>query len=69
MHQKTMGGMLVKKSLRLILRMVVIVLQVAAAFASEKPSKPRYSSLTAQHLHDENLISDAEYGKSVFRGD
>ncbi len=60
-----MVGMLARKSLRLLWRLTIIVLQVAAAFASEKPSKSRYTPNQAQELFDEGLISIAEYNESI----
>ncbi|HAU3626744.1 TPA: hypothetical protein F7136_04725 [Legionella pneumophila] len=49
-------------------KFALFALQFIIAFASDKPTRKRYSALTAQHLHDEGLISDKEYAKSVFPG-
>lgn len=54
-----------KTGLRLLWRLFVILLQSAAAFASEKPSKARYTPSQAQELTDEGLISMSEYSKSI----
>ncbi|KTD56737.1 hypothetical protein Lsan_2897 [Legionella santicrucis] len=59
---------MIMKSWKLIAKIVVMVLQTIAVFASDKPTQTRYSAINAQHLHDEGLISDAEYAKSVYRG-
>ncbi|MBA2711527.1 MAG: hypothetical protein H0U57_13175 [Tatlockia sp.] len=65
MNQKKRVGTFVRKGLRLLWRMAVIVLQVAAAFASEKPSKPRFTPNQAQEFFDEGLIGIAEYNESI----
>ena len=56
-------------ALKILWKLSVFALQLIAAFASDKPSRKPYSALTAQHLHDEGLISDNEYAKSVFPGE
>lgn len=53
-------------ALRILWKFGLFTLQFIIAFASDKPSRKRYSALTAQHFHDEGLISDKEYAKSVF---
>ncbi|MFU7598140.1 hypothetical protein ACM9VS_04835 [Legionella pneumophila] len=53
---------------RILGKFALFALQFIIAFASDKPTRKRYSALTAQHLHDEGLISDKEYAKSVFPG-
>lgn len=54
--------------LRFLWKICLFALQVIIAFASDKPSTKPYSALTAQNLHDEGLISDEAYAKSVFPG-
>lgn len=54
--------------LRVLWKFGLFSLQLLISFASDKPSRNRYSAITAQHLHDEGLISDKEYAKSVFPG-
>lgn len=55
-------------ALRILWKFALITLQIVSAFASDKPSRNRPSAITAQHLHDEGLISDKEYARSVFPG-
>jgi hypothetical protein len=69
MNQQKIGGILARKSLRLLWQMIVIVLQFAAEFASDKSSKPRHSPMKAKMLYDEGLIGYEEYGKSIYRND
>lgn len=54
---------------KMLMKISFVVLQVAVAFASETRSKPRYVSLKAQELYDEDLISQEEYSKSIHDND
>ncbi len=49
-------------------KFALLLLQSFISFASVKPSRKHYSAITAQHLHDEGLISDKAYAKSIFPG-
>ncbi|MBA3537878.1 MAG: hypothetical protein H0T84_14935 [Tatlockia sp.] len=68
MKQKK-GEIVVRKCLRLLWRLIVIVLQVAAEFASDKPTNPRHSAMKAKMLYDEGRIGYEEYSKSIYRND
>jgi len=50
--------------LRLLFKVGVTLLSVIAAFASDE-RKPRYTAIHAQELHDEDMISDQEYGRAL----
>ncbi len=39
---------------------------LAIAFPDEKPEKPRYSSLHAEQLYEDGLITDMEYTRCVY---
>ena len=49
---------------RAVLRIGVMILQVLAAFASDKPKK--YNFMEAEQLYEDGLISDEEYAKAIY---
>lgn len=50
-------------------RLGLFCLKVAAILSEDKPTRPRYTALQAQALHDEGLIGDEEYAKAVYSGE
>lgn len=59
------GRLLLIKVFKLAWKIIFLILNAILAIASEKRSKPR-PVISAQILHDEGLISDEEYMRSVF---
>ena len=62
------SGLLLIKVLRLIFKFGLFALNIIVAIASEDRSKPRHTAISAQHLHDEDLISDIEHADSIYSG-
>lgn len=59
------NGLVAIKVFKLIWKFVFIALSVVLAIASEKRSRSPYTALQAQLLHEDDLISDAEYMRSL----
>jgi len=54
--------------IRKVLRFVVLAMQAVLAVAAEKPRTAGMTSLKAQELYDDDLISGSEYAE-VIRGE
>ena len=63
------NGVLAIKTFKLILKLTLTFLSVALAITSEKRSKSPYTALQAHNLHEDGLISDAEYTSALGRDD
>jgi hypothetical protein len=50
-----------------LLNLSAVLIEIVFAIAGDKPQKPRYTAIHAQELYDEDLISDAEYVRCVYR--
>ncbi len=59
------NGLLAIKVFKLLWKLTFIALGVVLAIASEKRSRSPYTALQAQLLHEDDLISDAEYMRSL----
>lgn len=59
------NGLLAIKVFKRVWMLVFTLLGIVLAIASEKRSKSPYTALEAQLLHEDGLISDAEYMKSL----
>ena len=62
------SGLLVVKAIKLIWRFGLIVLNAALDIGFEKRSGSRYTAIKAHNLHEDGLISDAEYTRSLHGG-
>lgn len=59
------NGLLAIKTFKLIWTLAFAALGVVLAIASEKRSKSPYTALQAHNLHEDGLISDAEYMRAL----
>ena len=59
-----MRGLMVK-AFKLVWKMVFLAMDIVLTAALDKRRTPRYSALKAQILHEDGLISDAEYRRSL----
>lgn len=58
-------GLFAINAFKLILKLTVTVLSLLLAITSEKRSKSPYTALEAHILHEDDLISDADYMKAL----
>lgn len=61
------NGLLAIKAFKLVLKLALTVLSIALAIAAEKRSRSPYTALQAHNLHEDGLISDAEYTRALGR--
>ena len=59
------NGLLAIKAFKLLWKLTFITLDVLLTIASDKRAKPSYSAMKAKHLHEDGLISAAEYRRSL----
>ena len=59
------NGVLAINAFKLVLKLTLTFLSVVLAITSEKRSKSPYTALEAHILHEDDLISDAEYMKAL----
>ena len=59
------NGVLAIKTFKLILKITFTVLGFILEITSDKRSKSPYTALQAHNLHEDGLISDAEYARAL----
>jgi len=59
------SGLLAIKAIKLIWRFGLIALNAVLDIGFEKHTGSRYTATKAHNLHEDGLISDAEYTRSV----
>jgi hypothetical protein len=58
-------GYLAIKTIKLIWRFGLIALNAALDIGFDKPTRSPYTAIKAHNLHEDGLISDAAYTRSV----
>ncbi len=61
------SGFLAVKAIKLVWRFGLIVLNAVLDIGFDKHPKSRYTAIKAHNLHEDGLISDAEYTRSLHR--